>query len=359
MNNIMEDRLMTKGEFTRLEIASQPEVWQATYEKILGQKDELTAQLGRLKGRPFVVIGCGSTYYLSVHVAAVLRSQGVQAWAFPSSELVFFPQVHLPADFVLLVISRSGTTTESLWAIDAYRKTAPNATVISITCTPQTPMIARSDFALLSEAAGEKSVAQTRSFTSMTLMAQMLAAMLSGDEARLAGLKQTPDVLRPLFEQHRPMMEPIGRDVSIERFFFLGSGPYYGLANEAMLKTKEMSCSWAEAYNILEFRHGPMALVNEHTLVVGLVSDQAGPAEVKVLQEMKARGARLLAFCERRGDLDWSGVDEVVEVHSGLDDWSRGFIYLPLIQWIAYHRSLARGMDPDSPGGLEQVIVLD
>jgi glucosamine--fructose-6-phosphate aminotransferase (isomerizing) len=350
---------MPNGEFTRQEIESQPQVWQHTYDQILAQAAELAPRLQALKDRPFVVIGCGSTYYLSAHTAAVLRHAGVQAWAFPSSELVFFPQADLPQDFVLLVISRSGTTTETLWAMDAYRRQAAHPVVIAITCTPGTPMVAGADITLLAESAAERSVAQTRSFTSMVLMAQMLAAMLAGDELRLAGLQHAPQVARRLFERGHALAQEIGADPSIERFFFLGSGPYFGLANEAMLKTKEMSSSWAEAYNTLEFRHGPMSVVNEHTWVVGLISDAAGEAEIKVLREMKARGARLLAFCEQRGQLDWSGIDHMIEVESGLDDWSRPFLYLPLIQWIAFYRSLARGMDPDAPGSLSQVIVLE
>lgn len=350
---------MTTGEFTRAEIASQPEVWRATYEKIMAQKETLAAQIERLKNRPFVVIGCGSTYYLSAHVAAALRQFGVQAWALPSSELVFYSQAQLPANFVLLAISRSGTTTETLWAMDAYRKHAPQGATIAITCTPDTPMIAKADIVLLSQAAGEKSVAQTRSFTSMALMAQMLAALLAGEARRLEQLGATPAAAQRQFDDYHALAEAIGRDTSIERFFFLGSGPYYGIANEGMLKTKEMSSTWAEAYHTLEFRHGPMAVVNAHSLVVGLVSDHAGAAEVKVLQEMKGRGARLLVLCEQRGDLDLGAADWVVEAHSGLDDWSRPFTYLPVIQWIAYYRSLARDMDPDSPGSLVQVIVLE
>lgn len=349
---------MSPGKFTRSEIASQPEIWQITYDKVIQQKAELCSQLNGYKERPFIVIGCGSTYYLSQHVAALLRSFGIQAWAQPSSELVYYPQSNLPDNFVLLVISRSGTTSESLWAMEAYRKQNPQGAILSITCVPDTPMIAGSDVAIFSPAAREDSVAQTRSFTSMVLMAQMLAAMLAGDDERLQRLSAAPEVLRRLFAQHHDLVQKIGSDTSIERIFFLGSGPYYGLANESMLKTKEMSSSWSEAYHTLEFRHGPMSVVNAHTLMVGLISDHASQAEIKVLQEMKQKGARVLAFCEERGSLDWSGIDWVIEVHSGLNDWARPFMYLPLIQWLAFYRSLARGMDPDNPTNLSQVITL-
>jgi glucosamine--fructose-6-phosphate aminotransferase (isomerizing) len=119
-----------------------------------------------------------------------------------------------------------------------------------------------------------------------------------------------------------------------------------------------MARSWAEAYHTLELRHGPMAVVNADTLVVGMISDSAKEAEIKVLQHMKRLGARTLALAETAGAYDWSGVDRVIELRSGLDEWERGALYLPLIQWIAFHRSLAKGLDPDSPVNLTAVVNL-
>ena len=76
----------------------------------------------------------------------------------------------------------------------------------------------------------------------------------------------------------------LGADLEVERFFFLGSGPFYGLACEAMLKLKEMSLSYAEPYHFLEFRHGPMSMVDARTLVVGLLSDTGLTEEIRVLE---------------------------------------------------------------------------
>ncbi len=351
---------MTNGVFTYSEISSQPTVWKSTIDSILGQRSGFHKSLSGLMSRPFIVTGCGSTYYLALHAAALLRSIGVNASAYPASELVFFPLEHLPQDFVLLPISRSGTTTETLWAIDAYRKFMPkHSKIVSITCVPETPMIAKSDVALVSSEAKESSVAQTRSFTSMVIMAQMLAGLLTNDDARLEALRVLPGVLEGLLDRSTKRIEALGKDLSIDRIFYLGNGPFYGIASEAMLKTKEMSCSWAEAYHTLEFRHGPMSVVTPTTLVVGLISDSAVKDEIRVLSDMKDKGGRTLAICEKRGDLDWSGVDDVIEVNSGLSEWQRPVTYLPLMQWFAFHRSLTKGLDPDVPVNLTQVVQLD
>ena len=350
---------MTPGSFTDIEINSQPEVWRATLHGVQEQWDNLAPQAREIAARPLIVIGCGSTYYLSLAAAAVLRQAGVQAWAFPSSELVYFPLELLPKGFNLLAISRSGTTSETLWAIDRYRREFPHGKVAVITCVPETPMVQQANLLLLAPDAQEQSVAQTRSFTSMALMAQALAAVSTGDAARLQRQGNLADSLEKLFPEFAGDFEALGADSSLDRYFFLGSGPLYGIANEAMLKTKEMSSSWAEAYHFLEFRHGPMSVANEHALVVGLVSDSAPEAELRVLREMKQLGAHTLAMLEDDSRLDVQGIDQVVVLNSGLSEWERGALYLPLIHRLAFAHALAKGMNPDRPENLSAVIRLD
>jgi glucosamine--fructose-6-phosphate aminotransferase (isomerizing) len=158
-------------------------------------------------------------------------------------------------------------------------------------------MVKRSDVLLLSEFAQEKSVAQTRSFTSMAIMAQVLAANLADDHARVAALMRLPGVLTKFLARVANLPEALGSDLSLDRFFYLGNDAFYGLACEAMLKTKEMTASWSEAYHVLEFRHGPMSVVAPSTLVAGMISDLAAPDEISVLRQMKGLGGQTLAFC--------------------------------------------------------------
>jgi glucosamine--fructose-6-phosphate aminotransferase (isomerizing) len=150
----------------------------------------------------------------------------------------------------------------------------------------------------------------------------------------------------------------VGTNLDIERIFFLGGGPLYGLANEAMLKTKEMSLSYSEAFHPLEFRHGPMSMVDERTLVVGLLSDTGLAEQVRVLKDMKELGALTLALAEDASAFAGWQADYAVELHSGLDEWGRGPLYLPLLQRLAYHRAVAKGLDPDRPTNLTAVVEL-
>jgi glucosamine--fructose-6-phosphate aminotransferase (isomerizing) len=258
---------------------------------------------------------------------------------------------------LLLAVSRSGTTTETLQALERFRETY-GGPVLAVTCYPQSPLSQQANFALATPGGQEQSVAQTRSFTSMLLLTQALAAALASDEEMLERLHRLPNALEDLVARLGDLPQRLGVDQDIERIFFLGGGPLYGLANEAMLKTKEMSLSYAEAYHPLEFRHGPMSMVNEHTLVVGLLSDTGLTEELRVLEEMQGLGARTLALVEDASVFtDWQA-DHLVELRSGLSEWERGPLYLPVLQRMAYHRAIAKELDPDRPSNLTAVVEL-
>jgi glucosamine--fructose-6-phosphate aminotransferase (isomerizing) len=284
---------------------------------------------------------------------------GVPARAYPSSEIVLFgPQALTdPSRTLLVAVSRSGTTTETRLAVDRFRQLGGQA-VWTITCYPASPLAQAADLVLPAVAAQEQSVAQTRSFTSMLLLAQAMTAALAGQRAMSERLGWLPQLLDEVVGRAGDLPRQLGGDLGIERIYFLGNGPLYGVANEAMLKTKEMTLSHAEAYHPLEFRHGPMSMVNEHTLVVGLLSDTALAEERRVLQEMQRLGARILAFVEDGSALDGWPPDHLVELRSGLAEWERGLLDLPLLQHMAYHRALAKGLDPDRPHNLTAVVTL-
>ncbi len=350
---------MTVDTHTRREIVSQPEVWRATLEAFGAKRASLKAFLERVAFDHILVTGCGSTHYLSMTAAAILGHRArTPARPLPASELWLFAPLMPAQRTLLLAVSRSGTTTETLRAVERCQA-ASCGPVVAVTCYPDSTLAEMADFVLVAPDAQEVSVAQTRSFTSMVLLVQGLDGVLAGDGAMLERLGQLPTILGDLMGRLEGLPERIGADQSIERLFFLGGGPLHGMACEAMLKTKEMSLSYAEAFYPLEFRHGPMSMVNETTLVVGLVSDTALRQELRVLQDMQGLGARVLAMVDDAAVLgDWQP-DYVVELRSGLDEWERAPLYLPPLQLAALHRSLAKGLNPDEPKNLSAVVSLD
>jgi glucosamine--fructose-6-phosphate aminotransferase (isomerizing) len=349
---------MGQDSYTWQEIVSQPQVWRSTLEAFDAQQAALKAFLAGAGHDQVAVFGCGSTHYLAQAAAATLgHCAGILARPFPSSELLLYPEALPAGKTLLLAVSRSGKTTETLWALEHFRKTR-GGTALAVTCHPESLLAQQADYVLAAPAAQERSVAQTRSFVSMYILTQALAATLAGDAEALARLHRLPDVLEELTSRLEELPQRLGGDREIQRFFFLGMGPFYGLANEAMLKMKEMTLSYAEAYHPMEFRHGPMSMVDEQTLVVGLLSDTALSYEMRVLQDMQALGAQTLAIVEETSALGGWQPDHVVELRSGLGEWERGALYLPPLQRMAYHRAVAKGLNPDRPTHLTAVVEL-
>lgn len=142
----------------------------------------------------------------------------------------------------------------------------------------------------------------------------------------------------------------IGENLNFDRFYFLGSGIRYGLACEANLKMKEMTLTHSEPFHFLEFRHGPMSMVNENTVVVGMLSDVNRVHEAKVLSEMKMLGGTVAGFGESDADVCFE---------SNIPESARGVLYLPILQLMAFYRSVAKGLNPDRPANLTAVVKLD
>lgn len=349
---------MTNGEFTRQEMASQVDVWRQVLATLPLMQDRVQALVGMAAGKSFLITGCGSTHYLARSVAFLLNQRAVDATARPASDFVFFPEVMPEEDAWLWAISRSGRTSETLWAVKRFRERSPGGKVLAVSCEADSQLAQLADFSFIAEGAAEKSVAQTRSFTSMFLLSQALICSLAGCPEILPRLQTLPGILDNLISVSAEILRDLGQNRSLERFFFLGGGPLRGLAAEAMLKTKEMTVSWAEAYHPLEFRHGPISVVNNQTLVVGFISDNAGEEEIQVLKDSALLGARTVAIVESAGAFDLSRIDNVLELKSGLSTWERAILYLPPIQWLAYHRARAKAVDPDRPQNLVAVVEL-
>jgi glucosamine--fructose-6-phosphate aminotransferase (isomerizing) len=349
--------MSNRGQYTLEEIMSQPQVWAETLADFAALQPVVEEKWNALRPQRILVSGCGSTYYLSHTAASLIQSlTGLPSVAYPASEIALFPQKMLrdAESTLLLTISRSGTTTETLHAQETFRAHNGRANW-TITCYPDSPMAETSDFVLpTAVSAQEVSLAQTRSFTSMLLVAELLAATIAGHsiEAAAALPAQADALLAATFD----LMEQLGQDESIDRFYFLGSEHQAGIANEAMLKTTEMSLSFSNAFPFLEYRHGPMSMAGESALIAGLLSRTAVAAEQQVLADMNKLGARTLALnpTAKPSEATWE-----IALPQDTPDWLRPMLYLPPLQLLGYQRSMAKGLDPDNPENLTAVIYLD
>jgi len=343
-----------KGEFTKREILSQPETWQHTIEQLRRDWSDKLPQPSIYDHVIFT--GCGSTYYLSTWAARLLQKEkGISAQSLPSSELWYATEDWVkPHQKILLVaISRSGETTETLHAVESFSK-INCGDVVAITCYPESKLAKAVPLVITTPDGQEKSIAQTRSFTNMMWVVLML---IDGEIPEGLG-GSIRSISKDFLDAYIETAYQIGRDTSIMHFFFLGNGPLYGLASEVMLKMKEMSLSYSEAYHFLEFRHGPMSVVNEQSLIVGFMSNWAHAFETAVLKDMKKLGALILGI-----GLDNSKEpSDIFNYHFGINqhipaNWIYP-LYLPLLQLTAFERALSKGLNPDKPKNLTAVVEL-
>jgi glucosamine--fructose-6-phosphate aminotransferase (isomerizing) len=347
--------MSNKGKFTQVEITSQPEIWKQT----LSQLGKINIDNWSLRNDydQLILTGCGSTYYLSIWAARVFqRRLQKYSQALPASELWLFPEDwDLPdRSSFLLAISRSGTTSETIAGMKKIKEESKIHTGV-ITCYPDSDLARLGDRLLSMPSAQEESIAQTRSFTNMMLGVCLLA------EGKINSW--IPDKLSEIgisvMDQYRPLMKELATDEQIDRFFFLGSDQRYGLACEAMLKMKEMSLSYSEAYHFLEFRHGPMSMVNDRSLIIGLLGDKNQKFELDVLEDMKGLGGRILALGGKiQNDLP-SWIDHQITLDLNKIGSFGDVLYLPCLQLLAYEKSIYKGLDPDRPANLDAVVILD
>lgn len=350
---------MENGHFTRQEILSQPEAWAAAL-KVLDETRRNVLDLEpRHRFENIIFTGCGSTYYLSLAAAALTQElTGLPCRAFPASELWLYPgSSYAAAKTLLVAVSRSGETTETLRACQAFLD-GKRGSLLTLSCCGDMPLSKMGALNIVLPSGLEQSVAQTRAFSTLYLGTVALACLWAGRNDLFTTLSKLPEAGTRLMKSYSSLASELGRDTSLDRFYWLGSGPRQGLACELSLKMKEMSLSHSEPFHFMEFRHGPKSMVTPSTLTIGLCSAVNGQQEAAVLEDVNALGGRVLAIAESSSESSPSGCDQEVCFGSGLDEAVRNVLFLPVGQIIAFERSLSKGLNPDHPTNLDAVVTL-
>jgi glucosamine--fructose-6-phosphate aminotransferase (isomerizing) len=296
-------------------------------------------------GSRIVITGAGSSYYIAQIAAASMRALcGLPAVAVPLSEVLLRPLEIFALDDManqpIVVVSRSGSTTEALDVVEASQ--ARDQHTLAVTCRPNSPLASLADSMLAVPEADEEAIVMTRSFAALTSLLMRLGTRLgaptfSGDlDAIPAAWPETA----PFVER---ALELASADPS--RVVVLGGGAAYGLANEAVLKLTETSQVPASSFHPLEFRHGPISVCEPGMLVVGLLGGPVEATERKVVDEAAGLGATTWLLGP-----DGPGRD--------LHHIARLPLMLHALQALALGVAIRRGADPDAPRHLSQVVVL-
>ncbi len=353
--------ILGPGTHSLAEILSQPHCWNSCLKELerRGFIEEIREPFS--EATEWLFIGCGSSYYIALTAAASWSMiTALRARAIPASELLLFPDSVLAGsgEVAAVVISRSGRTSEALRVAEMLEG-EKNIRTLAVTCTGDQPLEQISTSTLTLLPADEESTVMTRSFTSMLLGLQYLAACVAGDHAFAKGLRKLPtSAERVLGVLHPAIREFVGARQFAD-YVCLGQGPFYGLACESALKVTEMSSSYAQSFHTLEFRHGPKSIVSPETLILFLLSESGYEAECEVLQEIKSLGGTTLTVANQADERARASSDLLIELGFELPELARLAAYVVAGQLVGLCTGLKKGLDPDNPRHLSRVVILD
>ena len=354
----MVDLKAGMGAHTIAEILSEPATWKSCL-KAMEQTGELQSLNEKLpRSVEWVFIGCGSSFYLAQTAAAAWTIlTGEKSRAMPASEITLFPQL-FPAACQPVLITRSGYTSEVLQAAE-YLEERLHLQTLAITCGTGTPIEKIASYCIKLAAADEKSTVMTRSFTSMLITLQSLAAIRGDRRDFLDALRTLPDQVAGRLNAFHSTIKSLADSRVFADYVFLGQGPFFGIAQESMLKVKEMSCSYAQCFHTLEFRHGPKAIVSPETLITFIISETGFAAEVSVLEEIKKLGATTLAISNVGDSTIRRAADYFVELSLDVPEAARAAASVIPGQLLGFYTGIKKGLNPDEPRNLSRVVMLE
>ena len=285
-----------------------------------------------------VIVGCGTSYYLAMSIAATFNREGHMAIAVPGAEWARRPGSYAAAQdgVTVVALSRSGESSETVQAVEASRKAGMRT--IAITCEKDSSIARAAETVIFAPTHPSEGIVMTSSASLMLLIGLRMAGA-SID----AGIAATAEAL----------MEKADADISRiiqgrSHFVYLGSGLLYGLATEGALKLQEMSLSYSQSFHPMEYRHGPISLVDDKTFVVAVYNADTAEEEAGVIQDIRDKGAFVLAF-GGPGDLS-------LDVPAGNAD--RALAVLAVLQILGERVAEMRGVDTEAPRHLSKVVVL-
>jgi glucosamine--fructose-6-phosphate aminotransferase (isomerizing) len=270
----------------------------------------------------------------------------------------------LQRDTVLLVLSQSGETADTLGALREAKRRGHRA--LSIINVVGSTIARESDGGIYMHAGPEIGVASTKAFLStltiLTLLAVHLGRMRMLSAARameiLRALEAAPSQLEAILAQDQAIKRLALKYAKADDFFFLGRGYTYPIALEGALKLKEISYIHAEGYSAAEMKHGPIALIDPKTpTVFVLPQDSMYEKTLANLSMIRARKGPIIALATE-GDTQIASVaDDVFYLPKTLEPIYPILATVPL-QLLAYHIAVARGCDVDKPRNLAKSVTV-
>lgn len=362
-----------KGEFKHYmqkEIFEQPLALQKTLEGRIDSIEQLFAAFGADsrallgKVKHIQIVACGTSYHAGLVARYWLEAEaGIPCQVEVASEFRYRQHV-VPAGTLLVTISQSGETADTLAALRGATS-ANYVGQLAVCNVPSSSLVRESSLSFLTQAGPEIGVASTKAFT--TQLAALLLLTLAFKEVQqpgsatqmLTNLRQLPNLAESCLQLDGQIAELSEQFVEKQHTLFLGRGVLYPIALEGALKLKEISYIHAEAYPSGELKHGPLALIDRDMPVVVVAPHDALLEKLKSnLEEVKARGGELYVFADRAANLS-SLAGEKELVMPQVPELLAPILYTIPLQLLSYHIAVLRGTDVDQPRNLAKSVTVE
>ncbi len=335
--------------------------------------DEATAVFGGLNLTPqqlratrrILLTACGTSWH-----AALVGEYLIEDLAQIPVEVEYASELRyrnppMDHDTLVFAITQSGETADTLAALrEMKRKGHPTLAICNVVGSS---IAQAADGGIYLHAGPEIGVASTKAFTSQCVTLALLALYfgrlrnVSYDAGMriIERLQELPTHVTRALETHEVVKRIAGKYCHANNFLYLGRQYNFPTALEGALKLKEISYIHAEGYPAAEMKHGPIALIDEHTPSVVLIPQ--GFVYDKVmsnLEEIKARGGPVIAVVGEGDTRVADLADDVIEVPN-VEDFLQPIVAIIPLQLLAYHIALLRGCDVDKPRNLAKSVTVE
>ena len=317
-----------------------------------------------LDAKNIYITACGTSWHAAL-IGSFLLEEIIQkpVKVEYASELRYRPSA-INSDTVLFSISQSGETADTLAAIKKAKELG--AFTVGIVNAVGSSIARETDCGVYIHAGPEIGVASTKAFTSqvsvLSMVAILLAQRLGKDteyiHALIEQMIKLPAMVQSILDDADKIEAIAGHFINSEHFLYLGRGYQFPVALEGALKLKEISYIHAEGYPAAEMKHGPIALIDENMPVVFIVTNKGYEKIVSNIQEVKARGGRvIIVTSEDTEDLSHYS-DHIIKIPSTQNALMPIITTIPL-QLLAYYIAVLKGCDVDQPRNLAKSVTVE
>ena len=312
------------------------------------------------------VIGCGSAYHVGVAAQYVLEDLAKIPVRVELASEFRYRRPPLDKNALVIVISQSGETADSLAALRKAKE--QGAKTLAIVNVVGSTIAREADYVFYTLAGPEIAVATTKAYTAQLLAVYALAIAFAQDRGQLTDdqaaalvqeLESLPGKMERLLEDEARIQWFASKQIAAKDIFFIGRGLDYAISLEGSLKMKEISYIHSEAYAAGELKHGTISLIEPGTLVVGVLTQQKlYEKTLSNLLECKTRGAYLMALTTYGNYSMEDNADFVLYIPKTDPHFAPSLAVIPL-QLLGYYVSVAKGLDVDKPRNLAKSVTVE